>query len=122
MGKSGRAQHMTPTPFLIHPAMIPKRASSVQDIRSHKPPFGSRKVPTALILSSLILTPFPRFLTENADVWSQNAWDHVPPPVDQDATITASLARQRAAPVPDDDKDKYNAKPAKHWFVPNYLI
>jgi hypothetical protein len=58
-----------------------------------------------------------RFLTENADVWSQNAWDHVPPPADQDAIIAASLARQRAAPVPEGDKHKYNTKPAKHWFV-----
>ncbi|KAI0256007.1 methyltransferase [Lactifluus subvellereus] len=77
-----------------------KCASSVQDIITSKPPFGSRKVP---------------FLTEDADVWSQNAWDHVAPPLDQDATILASLARQRAAPVPDDDKHKYNFKPAKHW-------
>ena len=60
----------------------------------------------------------PRFLTENDDVWSQNAWDHVPPPADQDATIAASLARQRATPVPDDDKPKYNTRPAKHWSVP----
>jgi hypothetical protein len=66
------------------------------------------------------LTPQPRFLTDDDDVWSQNAWDHVPPPADQDATIAASLARQRAAPVPDGDKPKYNARPAKHWFVPNF--
>jgi tRNAThr (cytosine32-N3)-methyltransferase len=121
-GQVGQGTAHDPNPILIHPAMIPKRASSVHDIRTHNPPFGSRKVPTALTLLSLILTRFPRFLTESADVWSQNAWDHVPPPVDQDATIAASLARQRAAPVPDDDKDKYNAKPAKHWFVPNRLI
>ncbi|KAH9967132.1 S-adenosyl-L-methionine-dependent methyltransferase [Russula dissimulans] len=75
---------------------IPKRASSVRDLHAN-PPFGSR------------------FLTENADVWSQNAWDHVPPPADQDAIIAASLARQRAAPVPEGDKHKYNTKPAKHW-------
>src|SRR6266851_4037748 len=66
------------------------------------------------------LTRQPRFLTDDDDVWSQNAWDHVPPPADQDATIAASLARQRAAPVPDGDKPKYNARPAKHWFVPNF--
>ncbi|KAI9507039.1 methyltransferase [Russula earlei] len=74
--------------------MNPKRTSSVQDVHSSKPPFGSRK---------------------NADVWSQNAWDHVPPPADQDALVAASLARQLAAPVPDDDKPKYNTKPEKHW-------
>ena len=106
--------------------MIPKHTSSVQGIHhTQKPPFGSRKVPAVsnenhpLRISSL--THQHRFLTENDDVWSQNAWDHVPPPADQDATIAASLARQRAAPVPDDDKPKYNTRPAKHWSVPIFL-
>lgn len=106
----------------------PKRTSSVHT-PSSKPPFGSRCL-SAKITSSR-LTHISRFLTENDDVWSQNAWDHVPPPVNQDATIAASLARQRAAPVPDSDKHKYNAKPAKHWSVvtipleypiPNFLV
>ena len=79
------------------PARIPKTASSVHDVSAEKPPFGSR------------------FLTDDADVWSQNAWDHVPPPDDQDAKIAASLARQRARPVPEEEKAKYNEKPAKHW-------
>ncbi|KAI0759338.1 S-adenosyl-L-methionine-dependent methyltransferase [Irpex lacteus] len=74
-----------------------RTASSVHDITAEKPPFGSR------------------FLTNEADVWSQNAWDHVPPPDDQDETIAAALAKQRSAPVPDDEKSKYNEKPAKHW-------
>jgi len=71
-----------------------------------------------IIPSHIILPHQHRFLTENDDVWSQNAWDHVPAPADQDATIAASLARQRATPVPDDDKPKYNTRPAKHWSVP----
>lgn len=56
-----------------------------------------------------------RLLTEDTDVWSQNAWDHVPPPDDQAEYIASSLQRQRLAPVPDKDKDKYNSKPAKYW-------
>ncbi|KAG9313171.1 S-adenosyl-L-methionine-dependent methyltransferase [Chiua virens] len=56
-----------------------------------------------------------RFLTEDADVWTQNAWDHVPPPDDQAATIAPALQRQRLAPVPDEEKEKYNSKPAKYW-------
>jgi hypothetical protein len=95
----------------------PKRTSSVQDI-SHKPPFGSREVPALSLTPISRLTHKSRFLTEEDNVWSQNAWDHVPPPADQDATIAASLARQRAAPVPDSDKHRYNAKPEKHWSVP----
>ncbi|KAG1724180.1 S-adenosyl-L-methionine-dependent methyltransferase [Suillus lakei] len=79
------------------PVRIPKLSSSVHDINAEKPPFGSR------------------FLTQDSDVWAQNAWDHVPPPDDQTETITASLARQRLVPVPDDEKKNYNAKPAKYW-------
>lgn len=58
-----------------------------------------------------------RFLTDDANVWSQNAWDHVPPPIGQEAQIAAALAKQRSAPVPEQDKYKYNEKPARHWFV-----
>ncbi|KAI6164532.1 S-adenosyl-L-methionine-dependent methyltransferase [Pisolithus thermaeus] len=76
---------------------IPKLTSSVHDIAAEKPPFGSR------------------FLTDQSDVWTQNAWDHVPPPEDQTEAIFASLARQRVAPVPGSDREKYNAKPAKYW-------
>ncbi|KAJ7780244.1 methyltransferase [Mycena maculata] len=75
----------------------PKQTSSVHDITSEKPPFGSR------------------FLTDESAVWTQNAWDHVPPPDDQDDIIAASLLKQRSAPVPDDDKKKYNERPARHW-------
>ncbi|KAN0088211.1 S-adenosyl-L-methionine-dependent methyltransferase [Tylopilus felleus] len=78
-------------------ARIPKLTSSVHDVNAEKPPFGSR------------------LLTEDTDVWSQNAWDHVPPPDDQAEYIASSLQRQRLAPVPDKDKDKYNSKPAKYW-------
>lgn len=61
------------------------------------------------------MIPSDRFLTEDADVWSQNAWDHVPPPNDQDEVISAALNRQKSAPVPESDKAKYNDKPARHW-------
>lgn len=58
-----------------------------------------------------------RFLTDEVDVWSQNAWDHVPAPDDQGEIIAASLKKQRSAPVPVDQQPKYNEKPARHWFV-----
>ncbi|CCM02647.1 uncharacterized protein FIBRA_04751 [Fibroporia radiculosa] len=78
---------------------IPKTSSSVHDVSAEKPPFGSR------------------FLTDESDVWSQNAWDHVPPPDDQEDIITAALARQKLAPVPEHEKSKYNEKPSRHWHV-----
>ncbi|KAF7317882.1 Methyltransferase-like protein [Mycena kentingensis (nom. inval.)] len=75
-----------------------KTTSSVQYL-GQKPEFGSR------------------FLTEDQDVWTQNAWDHVPAPDDQDEIIAASLLRQRTNPVPDNDKQKYNDRPARHWDI-----
>ncbi|KAJ7221892.1 methyltransferase [Mycena rebaudengoi] len=74
-----------------------KKTSSVRDINAEQPPFGSR------------------FLTDEAQVWSKNAWDHVPPPTDQVERIAASLVKQRIAPVLEADKPKYNDKPARHW-------
>ncbi|TDL23711.1 methyltransferase [Rickenella mellea] len=75
----------------------PKTTSSVHDINAEKPPFGSR------------------FLTEDSDIWSKNAWDHVPLPEDQSDRISSSLSRQRNSPVPDHEKPHYNDKPARHW-------
>ncbi|KZT00582.1 methyltransferase [Laetiporus sulphureus 93-53] len=74
-----------------------RTASSVHDVKAENPPFGSR------------------FLTDDADVWSQNAWDHVPPPNDQGEIIASALAKQRNAPVPENEKQKYYEKPARHW-------
>ncbi|KAF8605887.1 S-adenosyl-L-methionine-dependent methyltransferase [Ceratobasidium sp. AG-I] len=76
---------------------IPKTNSSVHDIKEDAPPFGSR------------------FLTEDQDVWSKNAWDHVPPPPDQTAQIEKALGRQRDSPVPKDTQSKYNDNPASFW-------
>ncbi|KXN90683.1 tRNA(Thr) (cytosine(32)-N(3))-methyltransferase [Leucoagaricus sp. SymC.cos] len=81
------------------PSSDVKTTSSIHDIKATKPPFGSSY----------------RFLTDEADVWSQNAWDHVPPPDDQSEVIAASLKRQRSAPVSTEEHAKYNEKPARHW-------
>lgn len=58
-----------------------------------------------------------RYLTDEAMVFEQNAWDHVPPPDDQDDRIQVALSRQRKAPVPEDKKDKYNSRPALYWDI-----
>ncbi|CAE6475751.1 unnamed protein product [Rhizoctonia solani] len=76
---------------------IPKTNSSVHDIQADAPPFGSR------------------FLTEDQDVWSKNAWDHVPPPSDQTERIEKALGRQRNSPVPKAEYSKYNDNPASYW-------
>ncbi|KAJ4473841.1 methyltransferase [Lentinula aciculospora] len=87
-------EQQTLTEELISPA---KRASSVHDVNNADPPFGSR------------------FLVDPSLTFTQNAWDHVPPPVDQGATIATSLARQRAAIVSEEERLKLNSKPAKYW-------
>ncbi|KAJ3890455.1 methyltransferase [Lentinula edodes] len=79
------------------PITSAKKASSVHDVNSVDPPFGSR------------------FLVDPSLTFTQNAWDHVPPPVDQGATIATSLARQRAAVVSEEERLKLNSKPAKYW-------
>ncbi|KAJ7132339.1 actin filament binding protein [Mycena epipterygia] len=75
----------------------PKQTSSVHDIAADAPPFGSR------------------FLTDESEMWTKNAWDHVPPPGHQGEIIAAALLKQRSAPVPEDEKQKYNERPARHW-------
>ncbi|KIY46812.1 methyltransferase [Fistulina hepatica ATCC 64428] len=82
---------------LYPPEATPKSTSSVRDPAADWPPFGSR------------------FLTDEERVWDYNAWDHVPPPDDQDEQIAASLAKQKSAPVPEDQKHIYNNVPYKHW-------
>ncbi|KAG6830359.1 hypothetical protein H0H87_008365 [Tephrocybe sp. NHM501043] len=93
-----------------------KSTSSVHDVGADKPPFGSRSDRFSVICAFISFSFFQsRFLTDESQVWSQNAWDHVPPPDDQMETINASLSKQRLTPVPDADKPKYNEKPARHW-------
>lgn len=79
------------------PITSAKKASSVHDVNSADPPFGSR------------------FLVDPSLTFTQNAWDHVPPPMDQGTTIATSLARQRAAVVSEEERLKLNSKPAKYW-------
>ncbi|PVG01906.1 S-adenosyl-L-methionine-dependent methyltransferase [Serendipita vermifera] len=67
------------------------------EVYQEPPPFGSR------------------FLTEDSDVWSKNAWDHVPPPEGHDTVIQRALELQRSTPVSQTEKEKYNSKPAKYW-------
>ncbi|KDN47127.1 hypothetical protein RSAG8_03904, partial [Rhizoctonia solani AG-8 WAC10335] len=80
-----------------NPVKIPKTNSSVHDIQADAPPFGSR------------------FLTEDQDVWSKNAWDHVPPPSDQAERVEKALGRQQNSPVPKEAHSKYNDNPASYW-------
>ncbi|KAJ9120102.1 hypothetical protein QFC22_003000 [Naganishia vaughanmartiniae] len=65
--------------------------------RLHTAPFGSR------------------FLTDEADVFSHNAWDHVTPPPEWEDDAKRVLDMQRQAQVSKEMKWAYNNNPAMYW-------
>lgn len=58
-----------------------------------------------------------RFLTEDTDVFSHNAWDHVEFGEEQVQEAQQLIAKQHENPVPDFDKTLYNTNPAKYWDI-----
>jgi len=56
-----------------------------------------------------------RYLSETADVYEYNAWDHVTPDEEHKIFSEEQYAKQRAAPVSDFDRDRFNAQPEKWW-------
>jgi tRNAThr (cytosine32-N3)-methyltransferase len=56
-----------------------------------------------------------RFLSEEDDVFSYNAWDHVVPDEEHYEYCEAQYAAQRAKPVSDFDRERFNAHPEKWW-------
>lgn len=56
-----------------------------------------------------------RLLTEDQDVWSHNAWDHVEWGPEQMAEAEQQLAAQAQTPVNEFDKAQYNGNPARYW-------
>lgn len=56
-----------------------------------------------------------RLLQEDDNVYEFNAWDHVTPDNTYYAYAEAQYANQRASPVSDFDKRRFNSDPAKWW-------
>lgn len=56
-----------------------------------------------------------RYLSSDDDVFTYNAWDHVTPDEDHVAYSEEQYAKQRAAPVSDFDRERFNANPEKWW-------
>ncbi|EJD48093.1 methyltransferase [Auricularia subglabra TFB-10046 SS5] len=77
-----------------------KSASSVHN-RDEPPPFGSR------------------YLTNEEDIFTKNAWDHVPAPEGYDDFVNAALEKQRGKPVTDFEKTKINGPgmAARNWDI-----
>ncbi|EGD88580.1 hypothetical protein H112_03498 [Trichophyton rubrum D6] len=56
-----------------------------------------------------------RFLEEGDDVFEFNAWDHVEADPEYYEYAELQYARQRASPVSDFDRHRFNSQPAKWW-------
>ena len=56
-----------------------------------------------------------RYLEPTDDVFEFNAWDHVVPDADYYNYAETQYSKQRASPVSDFDKNRFNSDPAKWW-------
>ncbi|KAL8725113.1 MAG: hypothetical protein Q9166_007555 [cf. Caloplaca sp. 2 TL-2023] len=56
-----------------------------------------------------------RYLLPEDDPFEFNAWDHVEPSAEDLARFESQVVAQKAAPVSDFDRDRFNAEPAKWW-------
>lgn len=56
-----------------------------------------------------------RYLTQDDDVYSHNAWDHVVPPPEWKVQAKETLQVQRSGKVSDQMKWAYNSKPSLYW-------
>jgi tRNAThr (cytosine32-N3)-methyltransferase len=56
-----------------------------------------------------------RYLTDDDDVFAYNAWDHVQPDDAHYEFCESQYAAQRATPVSDFDRNRFNANPEKWW-------
>jgi tRNAThr (cytosine32-N3)-methyltransferase len=56
-----------------------------------------------------------RYLTETDDVFAFNAWDHVVPDAAHYEYSETQYAAQRASPVSDFDRNRFNTNPEKWW-------
>jgi tRNAThr (cytosine32-N3)-methyltransferase len=56
-----------------------------------------------------------RYLKETDDIFEYNAWDHVTPDDEHYEYCESQYAKQKAAPVSDYDKDRFNSQPEKWW-------
>lgn len=56
-----------------------------------------------------------RLLTDNADIWSHNAWDHVTPPASHYDAVAATLARQAETKLSLEEAEVFHSSPAGYW-------
>ncbi|KAI1188278.1 methyltransferase [Nemania serpens] len=75
--------------------------------RSHDPQYNMKRTDPFMFGS--------RFLDEGDDVFEFNAWDHVETDDAYKEYSEQQFAMQRASPVSDFDKNRFNSDPARFW-------
>ncbi|KAI0810705.1 methyltransferase [Xylaria sp. FL0064] len=83
-----------------NPAQLPPH-------RSHDPQYNAKRTDPFMFGS--------RFLDEGDDVFEFNAWDHVETDDAYKEYSQQQFAMQRASPVSDFEKNRFNSDPAKFW-------
>ncbi|KAI1824659.1 methyltransferase [Xylaria intraflava] len=82
-------------------------ADQVPAHRSHDPQYNMKRSDPFMFGS--------RYLDENDDVFEFNAWDHVETDDAYKEYSEQQFAMQRASPVSDFDKNRFNSDPARFW-------
>lgn len=94
----------SPSEIMSHPTDTPK---TLPPHRSHDPANNLKRS-----------DPFQfgsRYLLPDDNPFEFNAWDHVEPSAEDLARFESQLEAQRAAPVSDFDRSRFNSDPAKWW-------
>lgn len=81
------------------------------EAKETKPPVKSR------IRTDKPYTFGQRFLQNDEDVFTHNAWDHVEFGDEQKQYAEELISKQHENPVSEFDKKNYNANPAKYWDI-----
>lgn len=95
ISEAGTETNTTPTPTPTPPH------------RSHDPQHNMKRTDPFMFGS--------RFLDEGDDVFEFNAWDHVETDDAYKEYSEQQFAMQRASPVSDFDKNRFNSDPARFW-------
>ncbi|KAI1351706.1 methyltransferase [Xylaria sp. FL0043] len=82
-------------------------AAQLPPHRSHDPQYNAKRTDPFMFGS--------RFLDEGDDVFEFNAWDHVETDDAYKEYSQQQFAMQRASPVSDFEKNRFNSDPAKFW-------
>ncbi|KAL8774396.1 MAG: hypothetical protein Q9194_004058, partial [Teloschistes cf. exilis] len=100
---------------MTEPDLSTLTLSSTPPTEPPTPPTNRSHDPTNNLKRS---SPFhfgSRYLLPTDDPFEFNAWDHVNPTPTDIAHFESQILRQRASPVSDHDRRRFNGEPEKWW-------